>query len=171
MHLLRPFSVYVDVASKPIVEERIFLFNMVCEAAWFSSVGSRANARNSTSDAPFDAYFDERTVEALWNQRQRRHSAADHQSSPTTIHSEQPPVNTTPSVETSPTPADAVLDTAGPRTHPLPQESEHVEYPSLPVASASQDPPSLRRVVVQRKINCLLFIGKHEAIYTMGRSS
>lgn len=103
---------------------------------------------NSKSDAPFNAYFDERAVEAVWDQRQRRASAADHRSWPITVHSEQLPVNTTPSVETSSTPADVVLDTAGPNTHPVHQESEHVEYPNLPAASASQDPPSLHRVVI-----------------------
>jgi hypothetical protein len=97
---------------------------------------------NSKSDAPFNAYYDMRTVEAAWNQRQRR---ADHTSSPITVHNEQPPVNTTASVETSPTPADAVLDTAGPSTHQVRQGSEHVDYPLLLVASASSDPPSLRR--------------------------
>lgn len=100
---------------------------------------------NSKSDAPFNAYYDMRTVEAAWNQRQRRASAADHRSLPITVHHEQPPINTTPSVKTSPTPADAVLDTAGPSTHQVRQGLEHVDYPLLPVASASSDPPSLRR--------------------------
>lgn len=64
---------------------------------------------------------------------------------PITVHSEQPPVNTTPSVETSPTHVDAVLDTTGPSTHQVRQESEHVDYSLFPVASASSHPPSHRR--------------------------
>ncbi|KAJ5655013.1 hypothetical protein N7490_002016 [Penicillium lividum] len=114
--------------------------------------GARANQVSSKSDAPFDAYYDMRTVEAAWNQRQKRASAADHRSLPITVHdNEQPPVPITPSVETSPTPAEAVLGTAGPSTHQVRQGSEHVDYPLLPVAPASSDPPSLRRSVRKRR--------------------